>query len=159
MSLNLLIDLSIIALLCFTIYFAIKLSKQLQVFRDNRENFADMIEGFQSATLRAEKSIHLLHSNAKEAGESLQEHIDKAQGYRDEIMFLLDRGTSLADRLEEDIKNARDTHKASEKKKNKESKQAEAKEEEQKNDDPKIEDLDSEVERQFYEALKNDGIA
>lgn len=149
MTINLILDLAIISLLLLTIRFALRLNKQLKVFQDNKQDFGDMIEGFQSATLRAEKSIHLLNQNAKDAGESLHEHLDKAQSFRDEIMFLLDRGSSVASRLEEDIQAGRDKHYAQKKKTASETAPQEE-QKKQKND----EQFNSEVERQFYQAIK-----
>ena len=56
------------------------------------------------AGLRPEESIETLRNTA----DILQGGIDKAQGLRDDLAFLIDRGDQAADSLEDLVRHARD---------------------------------------------------
>lgn len=150
MTISLILDIFIILTLTITIVYAYKLHRQIIYLRNNKDQLGTLIEGFNSATLRAEKSIELLSKNAVNSGQNLQIHIDKSQSFRDEIMFLLDRGASLASRLEEDIQTARELKKKPKAFSEQSNITQPIKEIEKKSDHK----FKSEVEKDLYHALK-----
>jgi hypothetical protein len=107
-TLNLLLDVIIIVLLVPTIVYAVILNTRLKQLRDNRDDLARLVAAFNDATARAESGIPKLRRAAEEAGQSLQERVEKAQTLRDDLAFMTERADSMAGRLEEQVRQARD---------------------------------------------------
>jgi len=107
-TLNLLLDLIIIVLLVPTIVYAVILNTRLKQLRDNRDDLARLVAAFNDATARAESGIPKLRRAAEEAGQSLQERVEKAQTLRDDLAFMTERADSMAGRLEDSVRQARD---------------------------------------------------
>lgn len=104
MSMSLVIDIVVAILLVVTIGYAVVLNRRLGILRRDKEELKKLVAGFGEATVRAEESIGKL----KNTTDGLHDSIDKAQALRDDLVFLIDRGGSAADRLEEMIRSARD---------------------------------------------------
>jgi hypothetical protein len=107
-TLNLLLDVIIIVLLVPTIVYAVILNTRLKQLRDNRDDLARLVAAFNDATARAESGIPKLRRAADEAGQSLQERVEKAQTLRDDLAFMTERADSMAGRLETSVRQARD---------------------------------------------------
>jgi len=107
-TLNLLLDGIIIVLLIPTIVYAVILNSRLAQLRDNRDDLARLVAAFNDATARAESGIPKLRRAAEEAGQSLQERVEKAQTLRDDLAFMTERADSMAGRLENGVRQARD---------------------------------------------------
>jgi chromosome segregation ATPase len=107
-TLNLLLDVIIILLLVPTIVYAVILNTRLKQLRDNRDDLARLVAAFNDATARAESGIPKLRRAAEEAGQSLQERVEKAQTLRDDLAFMTERADSMAGRLENSVRQARD---------------------------------------------------
>lgn len=107
-TLNLLLDVIIIVLLVPTIVYAVILNTRLKQLRDNRDDLARLVAAFNDATARAESGIPKLRRAAEEAGQSLQERVEKAQTLRDDLAFMTERADGMAARLEESVRQARD---------------------------------------------------
>ncbi|WP_142848948.1 DUF6468 domain-containing protein [Telmatospirillum sp. J64-1] len=107
MDFKLLLDVVIAVLLAATIAYAVMLNKQLQALRKNRDDMAKIINNFNDATLRAESSIPKLRKAAEEAGQGLQERVEKAQTLRDDLAFMIERADSMANKLEQSVREAR----------------------------------------------------
>jgi hypothetical protein len=120
------------------------LNKKLGNLRRDTEALESLASTFGQATVRAEESIGKLRSNA----DNLQESIEKAQALRDDLAFLIDRGGSAADRLEETVRNARTETGYTPQTVEEANKRKE--EEEAKGDEPK-----SEAERELLKALNS----
>ena len=101
MSLGL--DVAFAVLLVVTICYAIILNRKLGNLRKHKEELEHLAATFSQSTARAEDSIRRL----KGTTEDLQKGIEKAQGLRDDLTFLIDRGSLAADRLEEGVRGAR----------------------------------------------------
>lgn len=100
---TLMLDIVVAVLLLVTIGFAIVLNRKLGSLRSHKEELEKLAVTFSQSTARAEDSIHRL----KGTTEQLQKGIDKAQGLRDDLTFLIDRGGLTADRLEDGVRGGR----------------------------------------------------
>lgn len=103
MSLTLGLDIAFAVLLVITIGYAIQLNRKLGNLRQHKEDLEKLAMTFAQSTTRADESIQCL----KKSTDDLQRGIDKAQGLRDDLTFLIDRGMATADRLEEGVRGAR----------------------------------------------------
>lgn len=105
---NLLLDVIIIVLLAATIVYAVILNSRLAQLRDNRDDLARLVAAFNDATARAESGIPKLRRAAEEAGQNLQERVEKAQTLRDDLAFMIERADSMAGKLENSVRLARE---------------------------------------------------
>ena len=103
MTLSLGFDVAFAVLLVITIAYAVVLNRKLGNLRKHKEELERLAVTFSQSTARADDSIQRL----KGTTEVLQKGIDKAQSLRDDLKFLIDRGTLAADRLEEGVRGTR----------------------------------------------------
>lgn len=103
MTLSLGLDIAFAVLLVTTIGYAIVLNRKLGNLRQHKEELERLAMTFSQATVRAEDGVQRLKSST----EQMQKSIDKAQGLRDDLAFLIDRGSLAADRLEEGVRGTR----------------------------------------------------
>jgi hypothetical protein len=89
MSESLLIDVTVIALLGATIYFAFRLDRRLQSVRNVQNELASVIRELNSAAARAEAGIQGLKMAAQSSGQQLEEQIHSARVVGDELAILL----------------------------------------------------------------------
>ncbi len=108
---RLVLDIIIASLLVATIIYATMLNKRLNSLRKNREDMAKLISQFNEATVRAESSIPKLRKAADEAGQTLQERVEKAQSLRDDLAFMIERADTSANRLEQAVRTSRNDSK------------------------------------------------
>lgn len=106
-SLELLINLIIIALLVPTIVYAYRLNKNLEILRRNQKSLAQLVEALNDATYKAENSIPKLKSVTEHSSEGLKEVVDSAKELKDDLLFINERADNLADRLEQVISDGR----------------------------------------------------
>ncbi|HLO76349.1 MAG TPA: DUF6468 domain-containing protein, partial [Magnetospirillum sp.] len=107
MDWKILLDLLVSILLIATIGYAVMLNQRLTQLRKNRDDLAKIIISFNEATVRAESSIPKLRKAAEDAGQSLQERVEKAQSLRDDLAFMIERADTMANRLENAVRSAR----------------------------------------------------
>ena len=108
MRIEVLLDLFIICLLVPTVVYAIVLNQRLKTLRRSKDDFGRLIMAFNDATTKAEVGTMKLKQYAQSAGTALKEQVDKSQNLRDDLAFLIDRSESIAKRLEEVTRAARD---------------------------------------------------
>lgn len=99
-ELGLLVDGIVAILLVATIVYAAILNRKLSQLRAARGEMEQLLAGFSQATARAESSLAALREMSSEAGERLQQDIEKGNAVADDLMFLVERAGGLADRLE-----------------------------------------------------------
>lgn len=90
-------------LLCFlgvAAFFAAKLSRQLQVFRQSRAELEKLVSDLTGSIAQAERSINGLRQAAQKAGLDLQDEINDARGLLDELQIVVESGEGLSARLE-----------------------------------------------------------
>jgi hypothetical protein len=101
------LDIVVSLLLIATIGYAVRLNARLSALRKNRDDLAKTIVAFNEATVRAESTIPKLKKAAEEAGQGLQERVEKAQSLRDDLAFMIERADTMANRLENAVRSAR----------------------------------------------------
>ena len=104
MNLGLAVDGLLIVLLAATLAFAVQLNRKLGAIRADQGEFGRLAASFAEAAARAEDSVARL----KIAAGAGQDEIERADRLADDLRYLLERGTSLADRLETAVSVARD---------------------------------------------------
>ena len=103
MMYSLALDIILALLLVATIGYAMVLNRKLGNLRRHKEELENLAATFSNSTTRAKDSItHLKNSTAE-----LQADTAKAASLRDDLKFLIDRGTSTADRLEAAVRKSR----------------------------------------------------
>ncbi len=103
MSESLLIDVTVIALLGATIYFAFRLDRRLQSVRNVQNELAGVIRELNSAAARAEAGIQGLKMAAQSSGQQLEEQIHSARVVGDELAILL-RSSERVGRVAETVR-------------------------------------------------------
>lgn len=111
-SLELIINLVIIALLIPTIIYAYRLNSSLKALRENQNSLAQLVNALNEATFKAENSIPKLKTVTEHSSEGLKEAVDNAKELKDDLLFINERADSLAERLENVISNSRQNGKA-----------------------------------------------
>lgn len=106
-SLELIINLIIIALLIPTIIYAYRLNHSLKILRENQNSLAQLVNALNEATFKAENSIPKLKSVTEHSSEGLKEVVDSAKELKDDLLFINERADNLADRLENVINTSR----------------------------------------------------
>lgn len=106
-SLEVIINLTIIALLIPTIIYAYKLNKNLSLLRQNQKSLSQLISSLNEATYKAENSIPKLKTVTANSSEDLKEVIDSAKTLKEDLTFINERADNLADRLENVIHEGR----------------------------------------------------
>ena len=104
MQYSLILDILVAVLLVVTIGYAMVLNKRLGHLRRDKGELENLVLSFTDATGRADNGIATLKSTA----DVLQDRIDKAGSLHDDLVFLIDRGSVTADRLEATVRAARD---------------------------------------------------
>jgi len=98
MSLGLIVDALIVALLGATVVYGVILSRRLAALRKHQSELGMLIGALNEAAARAEAGIAGLKVNAEQAGASLQSSIDKARRLSDELSSRTERGGALSER-------------------------------------------------------------
>lgn len=98
--LSLLLNLFIAGLLMATISYCWVLNKRIKILQDSKSELANLLNHFDDATNRASESIIALQSASKKIGENIQARIDKVNYLMDDLAFMVEKGNSLADKLE-----------------------------------------------------------
>ncbi len=99
-GLDWLLELVLVGLLIVTMVHAIRLERAIRALRDDRAAFGDALAGFDTSTRAAEAGITKLQAVASDAVQLINRRVEQAAGLKDDLVFLAERGESLADRLE-----------------------------------------------------------
>lgn len=98
--LTLAFDVVVAVLLGATIYFAVRLDRRISALRADEAGLGQTIASFAEASARAEASAAALKQAGLDAETSLRGAVEKAQALRDDLVFMIDRGGAVADRVE-----------------------------------------------------------
>ena len=107
MEFSLIIDAIIAVLLVATISYAAVLNRKLSVLRDGKSEMEALIATFSESTERAGSGVESLRQEAGRSGEALQKKVEAARALVDDLGFLIETGTRLAERLDGGIGTAR----------------------------------------------------
>lgn len=101
------LDAVLVVLLAATLFHALRLERALGVLKRDRTALEDLVSSFNVSTRQAEAGIDQLRSAADGAGRQMARQIDTVTRLKDDLVFLLERGDSLADRLESLVRAGR----------------------------------------------------
>lgn len=110
MPFSLILDILIAVLLVASIGYSVSLNRRLSALRQDRDELAKLTGQFAEATGKAEASIQKLKGSTDEVASALNVEIAKAESMRDDLTFLVDRGATIADRLENGVRTAREAN-------------------------------------------------
>ena len=100
------LDVLVSILLVAMIVYGVILNRKLTALRSNKAELDVLIHSFNDACSRAEAGVRTLRTATEEA-HRLQQYLARGQMLRDDMSFLIERGTGLADRLEGTVRTAR----------------------------------------------------
>ena len=92
-------DALVAILLVVTIVYAVILNRKLTALRDAKAEMQQLLLGFAEATGKAERGLAAFRDAAEGVGQELQRQIESGRALTDDLSFLMQRGTTLADRL------------------------------------------------------------
>ncbi len=102
-----LLELILVGLLVATLFHAVRLERALGVLKRDRAALEELVAGFNQSTRAAEQGIDRLKEAADGAGRQIARQIDAAARLKDDLVFLSERGDSLADRLDQLVREGR----------------------------------------------------
>lgn len=94
------INVVVVGLLVTTISYCWVLNKRIRILQDSRSDMAEMLKHFDESTRRAEGSIAQLQGASRKIAETIENRLEKANLMADDLTFLMERASRLADRLE-----------------------------------------------------------
>ena len=97
---NLIFDALIAVLLVATISYAAVLNRKLGALRDAKSEMEALFASFSDSAARAGSGVEMLKQEAGRSGEALHNKVAAARGLAEDLGFLIERGTKLADRLD-----------------------------------------------------------
>ena len=100
MTVGMILEGLVAALLVVTVVYCAILDKKLKALRTGQDGIKAIIEGLDNATRRARAGISELKAAADAAGHNLSGQVSKARGLTDELQLMIEAGNALADRLE-----------------------------------------------------------
>lgn len=101
------LSIAVVLLLAATLFHAVRLERRLGVLRRDRAALEALVKGFNDATIRAEAATARLRGAAEGAGKALSAQLEGAESLKSDLAFLIERGESLADRLDSSVRTAR----------------------------------------------------
>jgi len=102
-----LLELALVGLLLATLFHAVRLERALGVLKRDRAALEELVAGFNQSTRAAEHGIERLRDAADGAGRQIARQVDTATRLKDDLVFLTERGDTLADRLDQMVRDAR----------------------------------------------------
>lgn len=101
-------DAVVALLLVATIGYSAVLNRRLAGVRSDRDKFEAVIRELTKASQRAESAVANLRMAADEVGRRLDKKVDEGRALGDDLAYMIERGGSFADRLEAQLRAARD---------------------------------------------------
>jgi hypothetical protein len=101
------LELVLVALLGVTLVHAVRLERALRILRQDRTALGEAIAGFDDSARQAETGIAQLQSATAESAQLLGRRLDQGTTLKDDLAFLLERGETLADRLDGLVRTGR----------------------------------------------------
>jgi DNA repair exonuclease SbcCD ATPase subunit len=105
-------DAIVAILLMATISYAAVLNRRLGVLRRDRAKLEELVRNLATATQRAEAGVANLKAAAADTGRQLEKRVEQAQSLRDDLAYMIERGGTIADRLEGTIRGRREEPKS-----------------------------------------------
>jgi hypothetical protein len=99
MSISLIVEIMLSALLLATVIYCALLERKLSALRKGQDGLKETIGELNRAIVSASVSMRTLRATADDSGKVLQEHIGKARGMIDELSLLNVSGERIAQRI------------------------------------------------------------
>jgi phage shock protein A len=100
LSLSLIVEIALSALLTATLVYCIVLERKLAALRKGQDGLKQTIAELNSAIVSAGSSMRMLKSAAASASETLDERLTRARSLVDELSLLTASGERIADRID-----------------------------------------------------------
>jgi phage shock protein A len=100
MSLSVVVELVLSALLVLTLGYCALLERKLSLLRKGQDALKETISGLNTAIANASVSMQMLKTAAAGASEKLEEEIARGRGLADELAVLAASGERIAERIE-----------------------------------------------------------
>lgn len=100
------LDIVILVALGITIFYAIRLSSNLNKFRLHREEFESFMGDLNKSIEAAEDAVENLKQASLATGDQLRRKVRDGQHLADELKIMIESGESLANRLEQSAEGA-----------------------------------------------------
>ncbi len=94
------LDVAVLLLLAATLFYALRLLRALGVLSRDRPALEALVGAFNASTQQAENGIERLRAAAEGAGRTVARQHDAALALKDDLVFLVERGERLANRLD-----------------------------------------------------------
>lgn len=98
--LGMVLDGLVLLFLGATIFFAVRLSVHLRLFRESRQDLQRLIGDLTTQIDKAEKSIETLKTSARDVSRDLQQHLEEAKAVGDDLEIMTRGANNIADRLD-----------------------------------------------------------
>jgi hypothetical protein len=108
MSSTLIADGTVAFLLVITIFYASKLSRKLSALRADKAELHALVLRLTEASQSAEAGVMAMKAGAEDIGRLLAKKMQDAQSLREDLAYMIDRGGSIADRLEGSLRTRRE---------------------------------------------------
>lgn len=102
-----LLDIVLVLLLTLTLIHALRLERALGVLQRDRTALEELIGRFNASTRQAEHGVEQLREAAEGAGRQIARQMEAGATLKDDLVFLVERGERLADRLDGVVRAAR----------------------------------------------------
>ncbi len=99
-ELSLVLDILIACLLVAVIVYALRLNKNLSVLQQSKSELEKMLAGFTESTEKAEMAIQKVKDASTQNRDSLNKLLGEAEALREDLAYMIERGNSLADKLD-----------------------------------------------------------
>jgi len=106
-NITLFVDIIMVFLLAATIGFAIVLNQRIKTIDENKEHLKQLLQGFSSSLLAAERCIQTLNQTSQKTTELVGKNFEEAKQLREDLEMLTERGTKIADIIEKAIRAGR----------------------------------------------------
>jgi hypothetical protein len=100
------IEAFLIVLLLLAMGYGFMLNRRIVALRKDQKDLEKLAASFTKATQRAESGVAQLRTATQGSVTALQEAMQKAEGIRRDLEFLIDRGQGTADKLERGVRSA-----------------------------------------------------
>lgn len=106
-SLGIVMDVALILMLAAALVYGVVLNRKINSLHQSRRELGKLFMQFDSTIVKAQKSVSDLKDAAKETAKELQAHINNAGILINDLNYINDRATSLANKLEGKIQEGR----------------------------------------------------
>lgn len=104
---ELILNIIVMALLMLTIFFCWRLNNKIGELRAGRKDLIELVRTLDAAIIKTNNNIASLKTMSQTSAHELNETVAKAQELLNDLNFIVDTGSKVADRLERSIVSSR----------------------------------------------------